>query len=241
MFRKLCGEESLKNLVFVTNMWGQVVPEKGAAREQQLKNEHFKVAIEKGAQLRRHSNTRESAHAILRDILKNQPIVLEIQRELVHERKHLGQTGAGVELKREVLEVEERYRREIRALEEDMRGEMKKSEESRLEFEDEKRKMQTEIQRLRNESTEMESKFEQARREMDTRLKASEAEMAGVWRMYKEDIQKHQTRVTELERNDREHRSKLNEMKKSVEELEDELQRVKVYQSKWWFQRMFGL
>ena len=36
MFRKLCGDETLRNVVIVTNMWGEVSPAQGAAREREL-------------------------------------------------------------------------------------------------------------------------------------------------------------------------------------------------------------
>ena len=38
MFRELCGEKTLKNVILMTNMWGRVTPQQGAAREQQLKD-----------------------------------------------------------------------------------------------------------------------------------------------------------------------------------------------------------
>lgn len=36
MFRKLCGEESLENVLIVTNMWGLVEQSRGEAREKEL-------------------------------------------------------------------------------------------------------------------------------------------------------------------------------------------------------------
>ncbi|KAF9647079.1 hypothetical protein BDM02DRAFT_2812674 [Thelephora ganbajun] len=167
MFRELCGEKTLKNVILVTNMWGRVTSEQGADREQQLNDKYFKAATQKGAQLCRHYNSPESARAILRKILKNQPVTLKIQRELIDEGKDIGQTGAGAELNREIREVVERYQREIKELEESMRKAMdEKDEESREELEVEKRRMQEEMEELRKDSTEMESKFEEDKREI---------------------------------------------------------------------------
>ena len=72
MFRELCGEKTLKNVILMTNMWGRASPRQEADREHQLRDKHFKAAIEKGAQMCRHTNTPESARAIVRKILKNQ-------------------------------------------------------------------------------------------------------------------------------------------------------------------------
>jgi hypothetical protein len=167
MFQELCGEKTLKNVVLVTNMWGQVSPKVGAGREKRLKNNYFRAAIEKGAQLHRHKNTPESAQAILREILKNQPVVLKIQRELIDEHKEIGQTGAGAELNREIREVVEKFQREIRELEENMcRAMEKRDEEFRKELEEEKRRMQQAIEELQKASAKMEVTVTELRGEL---------------------------------------------------------------------------
>ena len=152
MFRELCGEEAMKNVILMTNMWGRVTPEKGAAREQQLKAKYFKEAIGKGAKMYRHENTPESAQEILRKILHNEPVVLKIQREMVDEGKEIGQTGAGAELNRDISQLVGTHEEEIKGLEEGMRKVMKeKDEESRREFEEEMRKSRQEIAKLQEE------------------------------------------------------------------------------------------
>jgi len=156
MFRELCGEKTLKNVILMTNMWGRVTPQEGATREQQLGNKYFREAIEKGAQMRRHDNTLESAQAILRIILRNQPVVLKIQHELVDEHKNIEQTGAGEELNREISRLVMKYQREMRELEESIRKAIEdKDEESRQELEEEKRRAREEIEKLQQASAEM--------------------------------------------------------------------------------------
>ena len=172
MFRKLCGEKTLKNVVLMTNMWGRVTPQQGEDREQQLKDDYFKAAIEKGAQLCRHTNTLESARAVLRMILENQPGVLEIQRELIDEHKDISQTEAGEELNREICTTIARYWKDIRELEEEMkRAEEEGDEESREELREEKRRLEREIEKLWKLMEGMKSMFEEAQREMKERFK----------------------------------------------------------------------
>ena len=171
MFRKLCGEQTLKNIVLMTNMWGRVTPQQGADREQQLKDDFFKAAIEKGAQLCRHTDTLESARAVLRMILEEQSAVLEIQRELIDEHKDIRQTGAGEELNREICMAVVKYGKDIRELEEEMkRAAEEGDEESREELEGEKRRLQREMEDLRKLMEEMKSMFEEAQREMKERF-----------------------------------------------------------------------
>jgi chromosome segregation ATPase len=221
MFRELCGEKTLKNVILMTNMWGRVVPQQGAAREQQLKDEHFKAAVDKGARICRHNNTPESARAILRKILENQPAVLKIQHELINERKEIGETGAGAELNRELQELAEKHRREMRELEENMLKAMEeKDEESREELEEEKRRVVEKMDRLQQDSAEMQSKFEQARREMEERINARfEAQVLRIQEGYEAEIRKYENRVKELERGGHENASQIDSLREAMSEL----------------------
>jgi hypothetical protein len=47
MFREICGENTLKNVVIVTNTWGAVSKEIGEAREQEEGN-LFQACLGKG-------------------------------------------------------------------------------------------------------------------------------------------------------------------------------------------------
>ena len=95
MFRKLCGDTTLKNVVLVTNRWGEVSPEIGEAREWELCNRFFKPVLDKGAQMARHHNTAQSAHDIIRRIMVNYSEALQIQYEMVDEHKDIVDTAAG--------------------------------------------------------------------------------------------------------------------------------------------------
>ena len=88
----------LKNVILMTNMRGRVTPQQGADREQQLRDKYFKAAIKKGAQLCRHTSSPESARIILQRILKNKPLALKIQHELIDESMNArisGRQGRG--------------------------------------------------------------------------------------------------------------------------------------------------
>lgn len=81
MFRELCGERTLKNVVLVTTMWGEVTDEQGTARERLLRDEQFKYAVDRGAQLCRYDNTPESGRTVLRKILKSRASVVDIAED----------------------------------------------------------------------------------------------------------------------------------------------------------------
>jgi hypothetical protein len=101
LIKDICGDDALKNLVIVTNMWSKVSSKtEGNTREHQLRTDSrfFESALAKGAKFLQHDNTRASGYNIIREILKNHPMVLRLQRELVEDKSHLSNTMAGKEL-----------------------------------------------------------------------------------------------------------------------------------------------
>lgn len=122
MFTKLCGDEALKNVVIVTNMWNEVDRARGIARERELATEDllFKPAIDKGAQMCRHDNTPASGKLILHRIIHNLPLPLRIQQELVDEGLEISETAAGKELTRHLAALESKHRQDIAELHEQM-------------------------------------------------------------------------------------------------------------------------
>ena len=124
IFRKLCGEDTLKNVVIATNRWEDVALNVGEAREKELmeKEDFFKPAIDKGAQIHRHYNTPGSATAILGALIGNQPLPLLIQTEMINEGKSLLATAAGGDLHHELQEEMRRYKEEMQRMQGEIEG-----------------------------------------------------------------------------------------------------------------------
>jgi hypothetical protein len=172
MFRELCGDSTLKNVILVTNMWGDVPQDVGEAREEELTTNFFKSALDKGAQLARNHNTIQSVHDIIRRIIKNRPAVLQIQRELVDEGKNITDTAAGEAINKELSEYIRRHRAEMKALQEEMAQALKdKDEETRQELEEETRKLQAQIDRAKTDSASMASRYEEEKRRMEETIR----------------------------------------------------------------------
>jgi len=179
MFRKLCGDSTLQNVVIVTNMWGEVDPQVGGAREAELMREDifFKPVLDKGAQIARHENTATSAQNIIRRVLDNHPLPLRIQEELVNEHKDISETGAGEELNREINIQIKKHQEEMRVLKEEMQQAIRdKDEETRRELEIETQKMQREIARFENDAKRLESDYRSEKDKLEARLTQMEAE-----------------------------------------------------------------
>ena len=168
MFRELCGDSTLKNVTLVTNMWGEVTQAIGEAREQELIANFFKPVLDKGAQLARHHNTTESAHDIIRRIMKNQPIALQIQRELVEEHKDIVNTVAGKAVNKELNEQVQRHQVELKAIQEEMVRALKdKDEKLRKELEEENCKLREQMKKIRQDSEGMASNHHGEKKRME--------------------------------------------------------------------------
>lgn len=156
IFRELCGESNLKNVVLVTNMWEEVPHDVGKARERELASIFLKPALDKGAQMLCHLNTEQSAHDVIRQIMNNHPVVLQIQRELVDEHKDIANTAAGEAVNVELTEEIKRHEATLNQVREEMmRALEEKSERARRVLEEETMSLQEVMWILMDESEEL--------------------------------------------------------------------------------------
>ena len=136
-------------------MWGKVTPEVGAMKERQLAADFVKSALDKGAQLRRHHDTTESAHRIIRGILNNRRAPLQVQRELVDEERVFDQTTVGAEIRREVSESTKALEEEI----EELRNMLKTEKRTRAQLEVEITELRARKRKLTNLSRDMNTSY----------------------------------------------------------------------------------
>lgn len=224
MFRKLCGESTLKNVILVTNMWGKVEQGVGEARERELAGVYFKPAIDKGAQLVRHHNTTVSSHDIIRRIMKNDPTPLRIQQELVDEGKKISDTAAGEAINEEINMLIRRHEVEMRGLREEMRQALKeKDEETRKELEEETRRIREQMDKMRVESETMASKYNEERKRMEeTMQRMQEQAKQERLRAHAEHMRQINELKVELERNTGASAGEREEMLQRIRELESQ-------------------
>lgn len=170
----------MKNVVLVTNMWGEVSKEVGEARQRELQSDpmFFKPALDKEAKLLRHDNTISSAQSIIRSIIQNHPQHLQIQHELVEEHKDLSQTAAACEINRDLMEQAERHRHELNQLREDMEMALhSKNEEKRRHIEMETYRVAAELRKSEEEQKVMAANYAEERSRMERHVQ-SVAEIA---------------------------------------------------------------
>ena len=83
MFKELCRQKTLTNVLVVTMNWGQVGEAEGKWREKALAGGFFKSLLDKGACMVCHDNTANCACSILYPLLYKAGVTTKIQDELV--------------------------------------------------------------------------------------------------------------------------------------------------------------
>ena len=178
MFRKLCGNAVLKNTVLATNTWGEVPREIGEAREEEISSGLFKPILDNGGQIVRHYDTVQSSHDIIRKIMGNRPVVLQIQRELVDKWKDIINTTAGKAIDQELNERIGRHRVELKGVQEEMIEVSREGdEETRQELEEEMQRLQELMADIAKELEEMSANYAAEKERVEDRMKEMKEEV----------------------------------------------------------------
>ncbi|KAK3670594.1 hypothetical protein LTR78_009562 [Recurvomyces mirabilis] len=126
MFKELVGPEPLQNVVLATTRWGQLSKsgevDMGESREKQLCDDetYWKPMISRGSRVARFEDTRDSALNLILSLIEAQPKVLQIQSELVDQKKDLIDTSAGTAVNEEVKRLESKYKEELQQIQFDL-------------------------------------------------------------------------------------------------------------------------
>ena len=129
VFRKICGDESLKGVVLATTMWDSVSSQVGNSREEELETDPFfwgsmkelgsdveRLIGETGSQARHTS----AMNVVKKIVNKKKKIVLDIQKQMVDEHMDLPDTSAGKELGKGLIEEKQKHERELKLIQEQM-------------------------------------------------------------------------------------------------------------------------
>ena len=158
-------------------MWGEVSRDVGESREGELSSKFFKPVIDRGAKMFRHLNTAPSAQNIVRMVMKNPPVTLQIQRELVDQRIGIIETMAGKTVNQELSDQFRRYQAELW----DVRAEIKqalrrKDDETMRELEEVVKTLQKQMEEADKDSKGMSTNYAAEKQRMKVRIKGMEEE-----------------------------------------------------------------
>lgn len=179
MFRKLCGDEPLKNVILCTTFWSKVDATTGDQREEELRTnrEFWGGMVSRGSRMVRFTD-RQSGLGIVSSLLEKSPIVLEIQRELVEEGKDLIETAAGITVNEELLREKARGAAEKEKLEEEMQEALRqKDDELQQILEEQQEKLDKRLDRIHRQHEQLKARSRAERREMEIELENKLREM----------------------------------------------------------------
>lgn len=135
MFRKLCGPDSMPNIILGTTFWNNIGAEKGANREKELceKNEFWGEMVKKGSRVVRIGNDREAGLKLLHEIAQRDPFVLAAQREMMEEKKSAAEMAAAKAANKEIEQMKREMEAKAEAQREENARELTRREASRKE------------------------------------------------------------------------------------------------------------
>lgn len=191
MFKALCGDVALSNVVFATTYWDTVPLYKGETREEELMNTRnlFQQLIVHGAKMMRLDHATESPQAILEYLLPKSTVEPQIVGEL-REGKAIKDTSAGSILVEQITKLMQSFQAEIALLKEELVYLfVKKDEELRRMLELRRQILQREFdavlsdhRKLEDEATKNRRDFAQAELSFQQEVQLNTSEMQSIER-----------------------------------------------------------
>ncbi|KAL2867705.1 P-loop containing nucleoside triphosphate hydrolase protein [Aspergillus lucknowensis] len=232
MFRQLCGQDALKKVILVTTMWDKVPAAEGARREKELIDtpEFWGWMLGKGSSCHRHNNTEASARSIVARLSNHKaPITTDLQRQLVDEHKSLDQTSAGRELQGELLKEKEKWARERREIEEQMKAAIKQRDREAEQMMREERDRYTKmIKKVENDTGALRSTMNNLLAERDKRVAKMEQQLKRQQADHEAELKRLSERQRRVEREkeelekQRQRRAEENERRRQREQARQE-------------------
>lgn len=181
MFRKLCGDDNLKNVILATTKWGVTPIEDALRRERELTSEggFWRTMIAAGSVVRRFENSASSAKDLVEEILDGgQKFVPAIQKEMVQGKK-LADTAAGAYIEEAIVRLQKEHEGEKKALlEEVQRAKQEHNRSMQEALESERRRLDKKMAEREEEQRQLHMTTNEALQLRIRKLEESQAKMA---------------------------------------------------------------
>jgi hypothetical protein len=203
MFKKLCGNDSLGNVVLATTWWDRVDPDIGVTREKELidTEDFWGGMIKNGSRVFRHLGNLETGMEIVNYLIaKQRRVVLDIQHQMVDLRMPLDQTEAGKEVESERLKLKAEFEKKLKDVQEE-------KEEALREKDEESAKM---LAKFENDYTQKLQQFENDRIRLQENMEA-------LRRQREDDMRQSRERFDE----------EMRRNKRTIEDQRREIQKIK--------------
>jgi hypothetical protein len=122
MFQKLCGKDRFERVILTTTMWPDDPSDRHDAveREKELRDDYWKIMIQKGSHTTPFDGSQASAWSILDPLVKKAKQAILIQKELKKSWKDVPDTAAGKQLHGFIGTMVERQKVALRQLLDEM-------------------------------------------------------------------------------------------------------------------------
>jgi hypothetical protein len=117
IFKNICGERALKNVLLITSRWNEVSESVREERERDLRDRFWAYMLGRGSHMSRFHGDHDSAVSLVSQLLIKETVVLELQEELVSQSKKLGETAAGLYVNGNMEELKRHCEEELISLE----------------------------------------------------------------------------------------------------------------------------
>ncbi|KAI5995160.1 P-loop containing nucleoside triphosphate hydrolase protein [Pisolithus albus] len=108
VFRKLCGNKAMSQVILVTTMWDEVDESVGNERLEELEGDYWKAMIAQGSTTYRYVNTLESSRELLSQLVESKRREVRLQKQTANKHLQLRETDAGQELYSRLDEIAEK-------------------------------------------------------------------------------------------------------------------------------------
>jgi hypothetical protein len=188
MFRKLCGEDCVSNILLATTFWKHVTEFEGKRREDELRGnrEFWGEMLQKGSTIVRLPTDRDSSIQLLMNFANSKEITLQAQNEMVLQNKRLDDTEAAVYVGKEMRKIKEQHEAEIKAAK--ARADREVAARAAAQREEERRRQNELARRLEEDRR----RIQREQREEEARYRREMAEEARREREYQNQIRREQ-------------------------------------------------
>lgn len=158
LFRQLCGDGALGNVILATSFWDQVTPSVGAERESKLKEDFWANMVAKGSEVVRIKRDRSVCLEVLDRIAAKNRVDLLVQREMVVQKKKLKDTTVGKNtMSSEIQKFEKTMEKETKAEKERLQ---RKLEEGQKAHKKEMKKLRTQHEKVQRQAQQSQRRAE---------------------------------------------------------------------------------
>ncbi|KAL9035195.1 MAG: hypothetical protein Q9180_004988 [Flavoplaca navasiana] len=224
MFTKLCGVNACPQILLATTWWEKADFKHGVNREKELSDtpDFWGYMLSKGSRVERHVDNRESAMRLIASVVergKASEVALDLQKQMVDEKKTLIQTTAGIELEGELLKTTQKFQKQIDKLQKEHKEAQKMQEkEMAKELEAQKKELTEKLCKTEREQADL---HRNSQREHDRKFSELQAQLQAA----RDDADAREARQRRILENQREtQRKQESQQKQEIENMRRQLE-----------------